>query len=217
MSLIRIAVILGFAFSTVSRVPTTRAQSDDTYNIFAFGDYCSNGSTVFPSCPGGEAYYADAEAYGTPGATSGTPSVYVECDHYHTVADGHTVDSSAYLNSADPVGKYAITYGTAALGPNPSETNTASTGKQNYVSRDRTHGVIAIVAGAQVANNVSDQPVSGGFSITLIGTIHNYEWGVGPLPDTSGTVSCTTAKINPKAGYSRAENEFEPDLPGDFN
>lgn len=177
----------------------TATSGPSSYNIFAWGNYCADGASTC-SIYGGQFRQADVEAYGAPGAYSGMPqTVYVECDKYFTDGSGHQIDEYEVVNGFSVA---ASVFGSASLGPNPSETNTASVGRQSYYAKDGETGDSAWVSGTQTANNVTDHNVSGGFTVTMSGTI--YENG---FPSGNGTMTCSTAKILP--GQATAENEYE--------
>ena len=73
----------------------------------------------------GEVRSAQAEAYGAPGQTSGTPvHVFAGCGRIYTAANGHRIE--AYLYADNTVDNDSLTIrGSASLGPNPVESNQA--------------------------------------------------------------------------------------------
>src|SRR5436305_1207963 len=96
-----LAIALSIAAGAATSQPVQAAIHSDpvgpTFNIFARGSFCAGGGTACSVGVGpGEVRSAQAEAYGAPGQTSGTPvHVFAGCGRIYTAANGHRIE--AYL------------------------------------------------------------------------------------------------------------------------
>lgn len=191
-------------------------------------------------CPGYS--YADAEFYGPDtGATFGTPyEAYLECDN-----DLPSGQAAAILDVVSPAGYAAYgfgVYGAADMGViagnatllgwaqfNPTsdpaypEGNPAQTSSASVSVYDPVQGLRGTVTGVQNTDNTVDLPNSGGFRITLSGTITFTSYS-GVRSTYQGTISCmaggphaTDVILGTGSGSSGpyAEGELEYELGSD--
>jgi hypothetical protein len=169
-------------------VATDPAFAIQTFNFSCTGRTNACGGTV-----SGLKYadhWADAEAYGAPGQVGGSPAnADFECDLFHVdAASGDVLDDYISINATQNTGL------TAALGPNPSSTNTHALARLHGTASDAS-GDTATVSGHAISNNQLHQPGTppgAGFSVTVTGPEfeNNLNTGAISLVSRLATLSC---------------------------
>jgi len=176
--------------------------------------------------------WGGVEVYGPYGATYGTPmEVYAECDKFTSTGYSYIDDETTTSYTYDPGADLGGITGTASLlnwfqlNPNfpgdegegnpaqPSSVNvsfydTSGVEADNKAAGDK--GDHATISGVQNSNNIDDTLNSGGFNITISGTIYRYANDGASLDSYQGTMSCLAGGPHAydiyNAGY---DNEYE--------
>lgn len=174
------------------RVFQTQQSATSGFDVESQGFHCTDGTRSCNPGDPSQVIYSGASAVHIGPQTSARPTyIVVVCGKGYRDASGAPHILSEHVYAGAP-GAGGTPGGFATLGPNPTETNPNASATMVVNGYDPSNRASGSAGGSMSFNNVTDTPNSGGFNISITGTLTDQNLGTGKTTSLQGKISCTT-------------------------